>query len=430
MMHTIRLPWSNPLSFARTIWQQPGDMVFLYSGMQTSFTGRYSYLAYQPSRSVTSNHFEEFSSLLTQNHWQLENSWFGYLGYELKHDVEQLTAASAPSPISLPALWMIQCDRILVFDHQEHTCTLHSKHPNPSLPIAKVSAVSPAVQVTSLSSNMDKTAYIQQVQHTLEAIRRGDFYQANITRKFYGSLNIQGDISELFAHLCSISPAPYSAFLRLGDTHILSSSPEQFITLDAEGTAHTRPIKGSAARFANPSADQQSLQKLKDSSKDQMENLMIVDLMRHDLAKSSLPGSVKVERLFEVTPYATIYHMSSTISAVKDPAYSTLHFVQQAFPPGSMTGAPKIKAIEHCNSAEGHARGVYSGAIGWFGGDGSCDLSVVIRTLLIRGNQFEFQVGGAIVADSDPHTEWQETLLKAKALAQLLNLQNDKDLLF
>jgi len=429
-MYTTPLPWSDPLSFARSISEHPGDMVLLYSGMQTSFTGRYSYLAYRPSSSVTGNHFQNLGDVLTQNLPCFDNSWFGYLGYELKHDVEQLLPSSDTSPISLPRLWMIQCECILVFDHHQQTCTLYSKHPNPSLPVPSIFSYTPHVQVTHLYSNMDKSRYIQHVEKTLKAIHRGDFYQANITRKFYGSFETKGNICDLFSTLCAISPAPYSAFLRLGDAYILSSSPEQFITLDAHGQVYTRPIKGSAARFSDPEADAQSLHNLRHSSKDQMENLMIVDLMRHDLAQSSIPGSVKVERLFEITPYATIYHMSSTITANKSADCSPLDLIRHAFPPGSMTGAPKIKAMEHCNAAEGHARGVYSGAIGWFGGDGSCDLSVVIRTLIICGNAFEFQVGGAIVADSDPHKEWEETLAKAKAIAQLLNLQNQKDLLF
>src|SRR5262249_45812905 len=152
------------------------------------------------------------------------------------------------------------------------------------------------------------------------------------------------------------------------------------------------------------------------SEKDRAENLMIVDLMRNDLARSCEPGSVHAGQLFEVSSYATLHHMASTITGQKRQGLSTLDAVRHCFPPGSMTGAPKHRAMQWCLAHEGVQRGVYSGALGWFGGDGSCDLSVVIRTLVVQGNRFEFQAGGGIVADSEPLAEWRELLAKTRGI--------------
>jgi anthranilate/para-aminobenzoate synthase component I len=269
---------------------------------------------------------------------------------------------------------------------------------------------------------MTKEEYLEHVTQIKESIRNGDLYQANLTRKFYGQFNHNIEGLGLFLKLCKHSPSPYSAFLKHGDLCVLSSSPERFIHIDSKGEAEIRPIKGSAARSNDNYVDNQLKEQLKNSIKDQAENLMIVDLSRNDLSRNCDLGSVKVTKLFDITSYATVHHMSSAIKGRKSPKSSTLQLVQGCFPPGSMTGAPKIKAIELCSKIEKQERGIYSGAIGWFGGDGSTDLSVVIRTLIIEKQKFEFQVGGAIVSDSDPYKEWEETMTKAQGLIKALGL--------
>lgn len=193
--------------------------------------------------------------------------------------------------------------------------------------------------------------------------------------------------------------------------------------MDSAGKTEARPIKGSAPRAADPVADAAIAAALATSEKDRAENLMIVDLMRNDLARGCEIGSVKTEALFDISTYATVHHMASTISGQRSSHVTPLELVAQCFPPGSMTGAPKIRAMQLCSQLEPRARGVYSGAIGWFGGDGSVDLSVVIRTLVIQQERFEFQVGGAIVHDSTAQGEWEETLTKARGIAKALNLR-------
>ena len=350
-----------------------------------------------------------------------DNAWFGYLGYGLKDCLETLVP-DRPNWLALPDLCMMQFNSIYQFDHDERTVTLWQKHTKPRF---SVSAPAPDIyppRVSSLRSNMSKKDYLESAAQIIECIHRGDLYQANLTRKFMGEFAESPDAFALFRKLCAVSPAPYSAFLRLGDTCILSSSPELFLHIGSDGHIRTRPIKGTAPRFGDLTQDQQSRERLAVSAKDRAENLMIVDLMRNDLSRACIPGSVMNPSLFEVTSHATIHHMSSTVTGQKSPGCSTLDAVKHCFPPGSMTGAPKITAMNLCSRMEKLQRGVYSGAIGWFGSDGSCELSVVIRTLILRGQRFEFQVGGGIVADSTPAMEMAETMEKSKGIMSALGL--------
>lgn len=269
---------------------------------------------------------------------------------------------------------------------------------------------------------MSTQDYLDKASCVIEEIRAGNLYQANLTRKFMGEFEHEADGFALFRALCDISPAAYSAYIRMQDSHIISSSPELFLKIDDRGNITVRPIKGTAPRSDDPAIDRKLRDALSDSVKDRAENLMIVDLMRNDLAKSCIPSSVRAESLYDITSHATIHHMSSTVQGCKRADINALEAVKAAFPPGSMTGAPKIKAMKLCTALEAHARGIYSGALGWFGGDGTCELSVVIRTLLVQGKTFEFQVGGGIVSDSTPQAELEESLAKAKALVTALNL--------
>lgn len=350
--------------------------------------------------------------------------WFGYLGYGLKNSLEVLSSDKTSQHFPLPALWMAQYRLILVFDHvlQQVTAWAEREEDFAFIPLASPLKDAAEVQVNTVASNMTAVEYCQNVTKVQHSIREGELYQANLTRKFFGTLSPGYSAIDLFRKLCSVSPAPYSALLKLEDCYILSSSPEQFLTLSCDGHISARPIKGSAPRFANPELDACSRTALQHSEKNRAENLMIVDLMRNDFARGCIPGSVKVASLFDVSSYATIHHMSSTIMGRKKAEISSLALIQYCFPPGSMTGAPKIKAMELCSRLEQQERGVYGGAIGWLNGDGAADFSVVIRTLLLKGNRFEFQVGGAIVADSDPEDERQETLHKASAIACVLGI--------
>ncbi len=420
---TESLPWKPPIAAAFECSGKEQCFVLLHSGQQKKNTGRYSYLALYPQETIQGDTLP-LSGKLGSDAAAFDNAWFGYLGYEFLHTIENIPQETR-SYITLPDVWLTRFGLILIFDNQAKTITSY-RAPHIALPRLSSSAVIPAYSpspLASLTSPMSKAEYMDIIAQTKEAIARGDFYQANITRKFVGTFQETPDAFAIFCALSKASPGAYSAFIRMQDTAIISSSPECFLKMDATGRMESRPIKGTSARFSNKTQDDASRHYLETSAKERAENLMIVDLMRNDFSRSCEPGSVTVERLFEVSTYTTLHHMESTIIGQKRTDISTLAAVRNCFPPGSMTGAPKIRAMEWCNAHEKIRRGVYSGALGWFGGDGSCDLSVVIRTLIIAGKRFEFQVGGAITADSEPENEWQETLVKAKGMMEALAIE-------
>lgn len=425
MLPPIALEWREPFDYLCALTESGMDYALLYSGMQTPYSGRHSILAMYPHRAVSGDSFAPLAPMLTINGKRYTNFWIGYLGYGLKNALEDLPK-DKPSYIDLPPLHMVQYETVLVFDHEMKSLTLHQLSTNSPFPPEPLDAASiqlyETASVSALDSDMTKAEYLTRVQHILDAINRGDLYQANLTRKFYGSFATAPCPARLFMRLAHVSPAPYSALLKFGNRAIVSSSPERFLQLGEDGQVEARPIKGSAPRAADAGEDKDIRDALANNPKDRAENLMIVDLMRNDLARGCVIGSVRTETLFEVTTYATVHHMSSTISGQRRPDVAPLELVAQCFPPGSMTGAPKIHAMKLCSALEPRARGVYSGAIGWFGGDGAADLSVVIRTLVLDGARFEFQVGGGIVADSTPEGEWRETLTKARGLAAALHI--------
>lgn len=415
------LPWTDPMALAASV--EEDQWVLLYSGVQTHYSGRYSYLAHHLAESVEGDNFDALARVLSDDKGCMENAWFGYLGYGLKDRLETLPADT--SYLSYPKLCMMRFKSIYRFDHHTQTLTRWSDGDIPLLKATTPKSLIYPLAVSELSSNMDKDCYLNHVKTVIQHIHQGDLYQANLTRKFTGKFENIPDSFSLFAQLCSLSPAPYSAYIRNKDTAILSSSPELFLQVDAQGNMRSRPIKGTSARHDDPKHDIQSRQTLETSTKDRAENLMIVDLMRNDFSRACKAGSVETSALYEVTTHANVHHMSGTISGKKRGDVSTLDAVKYCFPPGSMTGAPKIRAMELCTSLEELERGIYSGAIGWFGGDGSCELSVVIRTLVMEGTQFEFQVGGGIVADSIPEQEFQETRDKARGILAALGLSID-----
>lgn len=427
MQRRKTIKWLDPLAVARSIPDNEECWVLLYSGMDQGFSGNRSILALRAGQQIKASDFDALDKMLTSDRDAFANAWFGYLGYGLKNVLEILPE-DVPGIISLPDMWMVQYGLVLVFDHVRKKIDVWAADDNvlQYIPQAEEADTLPEVQVEQLQSNMTKGHYLQKVASVKDAIFRGDVYQANLTRKFYGTLKKTPRPVDVFCQLCQVSPAPYSAFIKLQDSAIISSSPERFLHVGAQGEVNTMPIKGSIGRHDDAQLDAKARQELAQSEKDQAENLMIVDLSRNDLSRGCVPGSVKVENLFEVVSYATVHHMVSGVYGQKKEDVSTLELVKGCFPPGSMTGTPKIKAMQMCSALEELKRGVYSGAIGWFGGDGSADLSVVIRTLIMQGNRFEFQVGGAIVADSVPEKEWEETLVKARAVAKVMGIEQQQ----
>ncbi len=416
------LQWIEPLECAAALEAAgifgAANWILLYSGVRTSYSGRYSILAFNPLDTIESHDLSLFAAALSNDKTTYENAWFGYLGYGLKDSLETLEH-DKPGAFTLPNLVMTRYADIIRFDHDEKTVTVLS---GTCTDIAAAPPVQPLPEAGKITSNMSKTSYLANVASLITRIHDGEFYQANLTRKFYGTFAREPHAFSLFRTLCRVTPAAYSAFIKIGDTYVLSSSPEQFMSIDANGTMRARPIKGTMPRFADLKEDEKSRQRLENSEKDRAENLMIVDLMRNDFSRSCIPGSVAAESLFDITSHATVHHLSSTVVGQKISQCSTIDAISHCFPPGSMTGAPKIRAMNACTQLEQLERGIYSGAIGWLGGDGSGELSVVIRTLICRSSNFEFQVGGGIVSDSNPELERLETIDKAKGILIALGI--------
>lgn len=273
-------------------------------------------------------------------------------------------------------------------------------------------------EVTSpITANMDKAGYGKGFRRIKDYLKEGDCYQVNFAQCF--SADCRGDPWSAYLMLRQTNPAPFSAYLNFSSFQVLSSSPERFLKL-TDGLVETKPIKGTLPRKKGPTEDRRQIECLKNSSKDRAENLMIVDLLRNDLSKTCQLGSVRVPNLFAVESYATVHHLVSTVTGTLAPGYHALDLLRSCFPGGSITGAPKIRAMEIIEELEPHRRGVYCGAIGYIGFDGNMDTNIAIRTMLHTPGRIRFWAGGGIVNDSLLDNEYQECFDKAAAMMAVL----------
>lgn len=269
---------------------------------------------------------------------------------------------------------------------------------------------------SAISSDTGAEAYRDAFGRIQRYIREGDCYQVNYAQRFRAGFS--GSTWAAYRALRAMNPAPYGAYLNLPFGQVLSSSPEQFFGL-RDGQVVTRPIKGTRPRLGDAAADARSRDALAASAKDRAENLMIVDLLRNDLGRVCRPGSIRVPQLFTVESFATVHHLVSTVSGELDAGRDALDLLQAGFPGGSITGAPKLRAMQIIDELEPVARGVYCGAIGWIGVDGNMDSNIAIRTLIVQDGEVRYWAGGGIVADSDVAAEYQESLDKAAAFFRL-----------
>ncbi len=264
----------------------------------------------------------------------------------------------------------------------------------------------------------EASAYLGLIERAQRHIAEGDVYQVCLTNEI--RLETTVDPLLTFLRLREQNPAPYASFMRLGDVSLVSASPEQFLEADASGKISSKPIKGTRRRGVSASEDEAISLELASDAKERAENLMIVDLMRNDLGQVCEVGSVDVPKLFEVETYATVHQLVSTVTGTLKTDSHVLDAIEAAFPGGSMTGAPKIRAMEIIEQLEAGSRGNYSGAMGFIAANGAVELGMVIRTLVFREGSASIGVGGGITIDSDPMAELEETKLKAKALLRAL----------
>ncbi len=345
----------------------------------------------------------------------------GLLGYDLGRRIEKLPSLAEPD-ITLPDMAIGIYSWALIADHHLQRLTLVSQgdihtrltwleQHQQTLPTEPFQLTSP------WQSNMTREAYGDKFRQIQEYLHSGDCYQINLTQRF--KAQYQGDEWQAFLRLNQTNRAPFSAFLRLPENAVLSLSPERFIWLE-EDRIQTRPIKGTMPRHEDPLLDRLQAEKLRSSAKDRAENLMIVDLLRNDIGRVATPGSVKVPELFVVEPFPAVHHLVSTITARLPNACHPASLLRACFPGGSITGAPKIRAMQIIEQLEPQRRNGYCGSIVYISCCGTMDSNITIRTLLAEKGELFCWAGGGIVADSQEQAEYQETFDKVARILPLL----------
>jgi para-aminobenzoate synthetase len=363
--------------------------------------------------------------------FDLVGGFVGYFGYELKEEC----GGSAPYRSEQPDALFILADRFLAFDHvareiylvavvEQGDTSAESWFDSMQQGLGNLGVPPPLEHGQQQSPVIfrlqhGRSEYMARIDAALREIQAGETYEVCLTNKLIAE-NVDLDNFNLYRTLQRINPAPFSAFLKFPQVSILSSSPERFLCVDRSGHVEAKPIKGTERRGVDPNEDIRLAQQLSGDEKSRSENLMIVDLLRNDLGRVCETGSVSVPKLMDVETYATVHQLVSTVRGKLPAQCSAIDCIKSAFPGGSMTGAPKIRTMEIIDRLEGHARGVYSGSIGYLSLNGTTDLNIVIRTIVAAGRQLSIGVGGAIVALSDPAAEFEEILLKAKAIVQAI----------
>jgi len=325
----------------------------------------------------------------------------GYFGYELREELGSPVRHASPYPDAM----LMRVERL------ERTEAIANSVAPPAPKI---------FHCTAPSTLLSRQEYIDRIRQCQEWIREGQAYQLCLTNRF----DLETDLSALhyYEKLRHLNPAPYSAYLRFADLEIACSSPECFLRISPDGRVESRPIKGTLPRGATPEEDEQLRRTLASNARFRAENLMIADLVRNDLGRVARPASVHVPGLMEVESYATVHQLVTTVAAQLRPGVTAVDCLRAAFPGGSMTGAPKLRAMELLSELEPAARGIYSGCIGYLGCDGSADLNIVIRTAVFQNGHVSIGTGGAILAHSDPDEEWREAQLKAAALLRAFGM--------
>lgn len=363
-----------------------------------------------------------------------EGGAIGYLSYDLGRHLERLPSRAADDT-GIPDCALAFYPAGITVDHRTGEARVWSS-PLPGFEglaaereaallygLARLYGGAPAPSVppaTAHEWNFTREGYLAAVARAREHIAAGDVYQVNLSRRLRARW--RGDPLALYLRLRRALPEPYAAFLDFPGAAVLCASPELFLSLSSRGRVVTRPIKGTRARGADPGQDARLRRELLASAKDAAELLMIVDLERNDLSKVCRPGSVRVPRLRAVESHPAVHHLVATVTGRLRPGLGPVDLLRAAFPGGSITGAPKVRAMEIIEELEPVRRGVYTGALGWIGFDGSMQLNIVIRTLVAGDGWVDLQVGGGIVADSDPEREYEETQAKAKGLLETLGL--------
>ena len=405
--------------------QQFNEVIWLDSNNYPQKTLGYdAILAVDAFTSIQTDYFNAFEKL--KEYQSLTNDWiFGYLSYDLKNDLEALTSVNYDG-LEFPDLYFFQPKKIFfIKGNTVEVFYLNMISEELEYDLNKIEKFAPTKQ-NSIENNIKihlrihKDAYFQKLDSMLAHIHRGDIYEANFCQEFYAENTII-DPLETYQKLNLISKPPFATFLKLYDKFLLSASPERYLKKEGN-TIISQPIKGTSKRSENLKEDEALKEQLKQDLKERSENIMIVDLVRNDLSLTAIKGSVEVKELCEVYSFKQVHQMISTVTSKIDKNTHPVDVIKTSFPMGSMTGAPKISAMKIIENLEETKRGLYSGAVGYFSPDGDFDFNVVIRSILYNSTKqyVSYSVGSAITAKSDPLKEYEECLIKAKAMRQVL----------
>lgn len=449
-------------SFLRLLKQYPVGF-YLESSLDTYNLGRFSFFGIDPfmtiqfkngvitksldgtEKSFKGNIFQELKTAL--NKYKLENNnksidvpflggAVGFLSYDLGFCLEKIQRKNIDD-LMVPDLWLAFFDVILCVDNYKNKILVFSNgFPETSPHLRKKRANLRLKEFLSrlegiekeedsdinigdyaLESNFSHADYVRAVNKCRDYIIKGDIYQINLSQRFHTQTDLSSE--ELYANLRSVFPVPFGGLLKTEDFSIISGSPERFVQYDGEFVT-TRPMKGTRPRSQNQILDSKFRQSLENSKKDKAELLMIVDLERNDLGRVCDYGSVKVESLRNFEEYSTVFQTTSQIKGRLYPEMDRIDIVKACFPGGSITGCPKIRAMQIIEELEPNRRGIYTGSFGYMGFNGTMDFNILIRSFFKKNKDIYFGVGGGIVYDSKPESEYQETLVKAQALKMAL----------
>lgn len=430
-----------------SLYYQQSDAVFLDSSLKNNL-GKFSIIGLHPYLKL-----EETDGVLYQNGQKTEGSIedalsvilkenkeahdfplpliagaIGYFSYDYGRKFEHI-ATRHPKRLQIPDALFIFYDNLIIEDKQNQVLyvTARGELSSAEESIQQIEqeiagaqpckAPAKGTQLADFQADFMKTDYKKAVDDVINYIIEGDIYITNMTQQLM--VKSSSHPYDVFRYLRTHNPSPFGGYFNYGDFQIASASPERFM-LVKDGVVETRPIKGTRPRGTTAEEDLALKQELADSSKDKSELLMVVDLERNDLNHVCVPGSVKVTRHFDVETYATVFHLVTTIIGKLRPELDVLDLIRAAFPGGSITGTPKIRAMEIIDELEHSRRGLYTGSIGYLSMDGSCDLNIVIRTAVYQDGCYHLGVGGGITCESDLEFEYEETLQKAKAVLEAI----------
>ena len=408
------LLWAQ--QFKTAVWLDSNNYYQKYSNFD-------AVLAVDSISKIESNYTNAFQQLKNYQ-TEVQDYIFGYLSYDLKNDVENLTSNNIDE-LHFPDLFFFQPKKIFLLKgttiEVKYISILENEIKTDIENIyAETNSKQPTNSQVKIKLRVHKDEYFQKIQTILNHIHRGNIYEVNFCQEFY-SENTTINPVEIYQNLNEISKPPFATFLKLNDSFLISASPERYLKKEGD-TVISQPIKGTERRASTKEDDLKLIKELEQNPKERAENIMIVDLVRNDLSRSAIKGSVKVDELCKVYTFEQVHQLISTVSCKVKDTFHPVDIIKNTFPMGSMTGAPKISALKIIEELEETKRGVYSGAVGYFTPNNNFDFNVVIRSILYNSSKkyVSYSVGGAITAQSDPEKEYEECLLKAKAMKQVL----------